>query len=76
MASILRLARLFVVLAAGAFAHVFGCELAVLFNHPTVAVGVVGRLVCGAMYLAWPIQDNIQLGGSILVSFRGLLSRP
>ena len=42
LASTVRPAGLLIVLASGAFALVFNCELAGLFYNPTVTVGVVG----------------------------------
>ena len=51
-------------------------KLAGLFYHRTIVVGVVGGLLRGAMSLAGPIQDCIQLGWTVLVAFRGPFLRP
>ena len=76
LASIVQPARFFIVLAVGAFFCVLGREVAVLFDHPTVTVGVVGGLVRGPVGLTGPVQDYVQLGGSFLVAFRGLFCGP
>ena len=47
------------VLAAWALALVLGCELAGLFEYPTVTVGVVGGLLLSAVDLARPLQDLV-----------------
>jgi hypothetical protein len=73
LASIVRPARFVVVLAAGALALFLSCDLAGRLDHPTVTVGVVSRLVRGAMYLARPIQDFIECGRAVPVPFRGFL---
>ena len=45
LASTIWHAWLITVLALWAFARVFGCEFAGIFNHPIVSVGVVGGLL-------------------------------
>ena len=67
-----RPAGLLIILASGGFARVFGCELVSLFYHPKITVGVVGGLFGGAIDLAGPVQDCVQLGWAILVAFRRL----
>ena len=59
LASTIRHAGLIIVIAAWAFARVFGVELAGLLYHPTVTVGVVGRLFGRAMDLAGPVQNCV-----------------
>ena len=56
MSPCVRLARLFiVVLARRPFPLMFGVELTGLFKDPTISIGMIGRLVRGAMDLARPI---------------------
>ena len=50
-----------------------GVELAGLFKDPTISVGVIGRLVRGAMDLARPIEYSVQTGWTIFVFFEWLL---
>ena len=38
---------------------VFGLELAVLLENPTISVGMVRRLPGSNVYLAYPVQDFI-----------------
>ena len=69
-----RWARLFVVVLAGRpFPLVFGVELAGLFKHPTVFVGVIGRFIGGAMNLEGLIKYSVQTGWTIFVSFEWIL---
>ena len=69
-----RWARLFLVILVGRpFPLVFGIELAGLFKDPTVFVGMIGRLVGGAMNLARPIKYSVQIRWTISVSFEWLL---
>ena len=56
-----------------AFPLVFGVELAGLFKDPTISVGMIGRLVRGAMNLARLIEYFVQTGWTIFVSFEWLL---
>ena len=51
----------------------FGVELAGLFKDPTVFVGMIGRLIRGAMNLARPIEYSVLTRWTILVSFEWLL---
>ena len=44
-----------------------------LFKDPTISVGMIGRLVRGAMNLARPIEYFVQTGWTIFVSFEWLL---
>ena len=44
-----------------------------MFEDPTVSVGMIGRLVRGAMNLARPIEYFVQTGWTIFVSFERLL---
>ena len=71
-----RTAGFILVLAAWALALVLGCELAGLFEYPTVTVGVVDGLLLCAMDLARPLQDLVQRGGSVAIAFRRLLPLP
>jgi hypothetical protein len=59
LAAIVRPARFVIILAAGTLALFLGCDLAGLFDYPTVTVGVVGWLVRGAVNLVGPIQNSI-----------------
>ena len=69
-----RWARLFiVVLARRPFPLVSGVQLTGLFKDPTISVGMIGRLVRGAMNLARTIEYSIQTRWTILVSFELLL---
>ena len=74
MSPCVRWARLFIVVLAGRpFPLVFGVELAGLFKDPTISVGMIGRLVRGAMNLARPIEYSVQTRWTIFVSFEWLL---
>ena len=44
-----------------------------MFKDPTISVGMVGRLVRGAMNLARPVEYSVQTRWTILVSFEWLL---
>ena len=69
-----RWARLFIVALTGRpFPLVFGVELAGLFKDPTISVGMIGRLIGGAMNLAWPIEYSLQTRWTISISFEWLL---
>ena len=69
-----RWARLFIVVLAGRpFPLVFGVELAGLFKDPTILVGMISRLIRGAMNLARPIEYSVQTRWTIFVSFEWLL---
>ena len=66
--------RLFiVVLARRPFPLLFSVELASLFKDPTISVGVIGRIIGGAMNLARPIKYSVQTRWTISVSFEWLL---
>ena len=70
-----RLTRLLVIITAGQpFPLVFGVEFAGLFENPTVFVGMVGRIIGGAMNLARPIEYSVQTRWTISVSSEWLLS--
>ena len=51
----------------------FGVELVDLFQDPTISVGMIGRLIRGAMNLARPIEYSVQTRWTISVSFEWLL---
>lgn len=69
-----RLARLFIViLTRRLFPLMLGFELIGLFKDPTISVGMISRLVRGAMNLARPVECTVQTGWTILVSFEWLL---
>ena len=51
----------------------FGVYLTDLFKDPTISVGMIGRLVRGAMNLARPIEYFVQIGWTIFVSFKWIL---
>ena len=53
---------------------VFAIYLAGLLKDPAMSVGMVGRFVWGAMYLAWTIKYAVQARWSSAVPFIGLLS--
>mgnify|MGYP005844423635 CR=1 FL=1 len=44
-----------------------------MFKDPTISIGMIGRLVRGAMNLARPIKYFVQTGLTIFVSFDWLL---
>ena len=65
-----RWARIFVaVLAWRPFPFMFGVKLAGLFKDPTVYVGMIGRLIGGAVNLARPIEYSVQTRWTISISF-------
>ena len=64
------------VLAMWAFVRVFGLEFASMLYHQTFAVGVVGGLLSGAINLAGPIKDCVQLGWAVLVTLEGFFRAP
>ena len=51
----------------------FGVELAGLFKHPAICVGVISRFVGGAMNLARPIKYLVQTRWTIFISSEWLL---
>ena len=57
MSSIAWTAGLVIILAAWALALLFGCELASLFEYPSITVGVISGLVLGAVDLVGPIHN-------------------
>ena len=50
----------------------FRIQLAVLFEHPTFSVGVVGWLIGGAVNLTRAVEYAVQTGRARIVSFERL----
>ena len=70
-----RLTRLLVIVVVGRpFPLVFGVEFAGLFENPIVSVGMIGRLIGGAVNLAKPIEYSVQTRWTVSVSFEWLLT--
>ena len=44
-----------------------------MFRDQTISIGLIGRLVRGAMNLARPIEYSVQTGWTVFVSFEWLL---
>ena len=51
-----------VVLAGRPFPIMFGIQFTGLFKDPTTSVGMIGRLVGGAVNLAGSIEYSVQAG--------------
>ena len=43
-----------------------------MLKHPTIPVGVIGRLFGGAMYLAQAVEYSVQTGRALSVLFEWL----
>ena len=68
-----RLIGLIIVLAWRSLPLVLGIRLDGLFKNPTISIGVVIRLVGGAMNMTGPLEDFVQIGWTIPVAFKRFL---
>ena len=51
-------------------------EFGDFFKDPSIPISVGCWFVLGAMDLAWPVQDSVELARSAFVPFKGLLFMP